>query len=89
MFIEIRKIKRLQKDGTRTCHAKQWPTPPSCKRHGVDMNLVIQISEATRVDRVWGTTAIRIQRIGEHRMKKLKWVALIEPNKTNEVSVRA
>ena len=29
MFIEIRKIKRLQKDGTRTCHAKQWPTPPS------------------------------------------------------------
>src|ERR1700723_3455772 len=32
MFIEIRKIKRLQKDGTRTCHAKQWPTPPSiCK----------------------------------------------------------
>ena len=29
MFIEIRNIKRLQKDGTRTCHAKQWPTPPS------------------------------------------------------------
>ena len=29
MFIEIRKIKRLQKAGTRTCHAKQWPTPPS------------------------------------------------------------
>ena len=26
MFIEIRKI---QKDGTRTCHAKQWPTLPS------------------------------------------------------------
>jgi hypothetical protein len=29
MFIEIIKIKRLQEDGTRTCHAKQWPTPPS------------------------------------------------------------
>ena len=29
MFIEIRKTKRLQKAGTRTCHAKQWPTPPS------------------------------------------------------------
>src|ERR1700677_4442114 len=26
MFIEIIKI---QKDGTRTCHVKQWPTPPS------------------------------------------------------------
>jgi hypothetical protein len=29
MFIEIIQIKRLQEDGTRTCHAKQWPTPPS------------------------------------------------------------
>src|SRR5882762_8746904 len=29
MFIEIIIIMRLQKYGTRTCHAKQWPTPPS------------------------------------------------------------
>jgi hypothetical protein len=29
MFIEIIKIKRVQKDGTCTCHVKQWPTPPS------------------------------------------------------------
>jgi hypothetical protein len=29
MFIEIIQIKRLQEDGTRTCYAKQWPTPPS------------------------------------------------------------
>jgi hypothetical protein len=29
MFIEIIKIKRLQKDGTCTCHVKEWPTPPS------------------------------------------------------------
>jgi len=29
MFIEIRKINRLQKDGTCTYHAKQWPTPPN------------------------------------------------------------
>src|ERR1700685_2434791 len=39
MFIEIRKIKRLQKDGTHTCHAKQWPTPPSiCKVSPTECN---------------------------------------------------
>src|ERR1700685_1866836 len=35
MLIEIRKIKRLQKAGTRTCHAKQWPTPPSLKKETI------------------------------------------------------
>jgi hypothetical protein len=50
MFIEIIQIKRLQEDGTRTCHAKQWPTPPSEVEGNMDAKQYVSILDSALLE---------------------------------------